>query len=373
MIKRLPIIFLLLIFLGCSTSKKVSRVIDSEIQSEMDRLINDDMPGLLVSVYSKDHGIDWSSTSGVKDKEKKEPLRPAHTFRMASVTKTFVAATILRLWEQGKLDLDHAINKYISEEHVEILKEGGHNPSIITITQLLTHSAGLADHTHTSKYSPEILKSNYVWTRREQLQTLAAFTKPIGKPGEKYTYSDTGYILLGEVIEFVTQKYLGDAIIEELALRKKGLKSIQMEDRSGDFSKNRIHQYWEGIDTYSFNPTFDLYGGGGLLATTHDLSLFYHSLFENQVFQKPSTLEKMLTSVKYTKQQSLDYRMGLWTTEISGMEAYTHAGFWGTQVIYIPEIKTSICVNYSQIWTNRRNAPILETIVGRLKERLKGK
>lgn len=371
MIKRLSFVFLLLTFLGCGTSKKGSNIIDSEIQSEMDRLVRDDMPGLLVSVYSKEHSIDWSSASGVKDKEEKKLLHPEHTFRIASVTKTFVAATILRLWEQGKLDLDDSVSKYISEEHAEILKEGGHIPSNITIAQLLTHSAGLADHTHTPKYSPEILQSNYVWTRTEQLQTLAEFTKPIGKPGEKYAYSDTGYILLGEVIEFVTQKSLGDAIIDELALRKKGLKTIQMEDPSGDFSNNRIHQYWEGIDTYSFNPTFDLYGGGGLLATTHDLSLFYHSLFENQVFQKSSTLEQMLTSVKYTKQQPLDYRMGLWTTEISGMEAYTHSGFWGTQVVYIPEIKTSISVNYSQIWKNRGNAPILETVVNKLKERFK--
>jgi hypothetical protein len=160
----------------------------------MDRLISDDMPGLLVSVYSKEHGIDWNGVSGVKSKDKKEPLRPEHTFRIASVTKTFVAATILRLWEQGKLDLDDSISKYISEEHDEILKEGGHTPSNITIAQLLTHSAGLADHTHTPRYSPEVLKSNYVWTRTEQLQTLAEFTKPIGKPGEKYAYSDTGYI-----------------------------------------------------------------------------------------------------------------------------------------------------------------------------------
>jgi D-alanyl-D-alanine carboxypeptidase len=60
----------------------------------------------------------------------------------------------------------------------------------------------------------------------------------------------------------------------------------------------------------------------------------------------------MLAPLSYPTKPLLDYRMGIWETEIEGMKVYTHSGFWGTQVVYIPTIKTSIAVNYSQRWNN---------------------
>ena len=75
----------------------------------------------------------------------------------------------------------------------------------------------------------------------------------------------------------------------------------------------------------------------------------------------------MLSPVNYQSKQTLDYRIGIWETEIGGMLAYTHTGFWGTQVIYIPEIKTSIAVNYSQKWKTNSFAPIIPIIVDKMK------
>lgn len=122
----------------------------------------------------------------------------------------------------------------------------------------------------------------------------------------------------------------------------------------------------DGEDTYFINPTLDLYGGGGLLSSTRDLSLFYEYLFENKVFHKKSTLKRMLEPIKYSTKQPLDYRIGIWETEIEGIKAYTHTGFWGTQVIYIPSLKTSIAVNYSQRWREKGFAPIIPIIVKQL-------
>ena len=82
---------------------------------------------------------------------------------MASVTKTFVASTILRLWEDKKLKLEDPIIKYISKEHCEILIKGGYAPEKITILHLLTHSSGMAEHTQTEKFKIEYeVKDNHV-------------------------------------------------------------------------------------------------------------------------------------------------------------------------------------------------------------------
>lgn len=349
---------------NCKSSYNIRTINTLDFQQEFDSQVNENMPGILVSIITRDKNnyIEWSGASGLADVKNGVKLLPDQTFRIASVTKTFVATTILRLWEDGKLKLEDPISKFISEEHNKILTSGDYNPEEITIFHLLTHSSGLSEHTKSPKYEFKYLSLNNNWTRTEQLNDLVNFTKPVGKIGEKFSYSDTGYILLGEIIETITQKSLGEAIVEQLRLKKLGLNSIYMEDVKGEYSKNRIHQYLGNEDTYNINPTFDYYGGGGLLANTHDLCLFYQYLFENKVFRKKSTLEKMLSPVNYQNSQTLDYRIGIWKTEISGMTAYTHTGFWGTQVIYIPMIKTSIATNYSQRWSNSSFAPIIPII-----------
>lgn len=365
--KALKLILLsILFFTNCRTDFQPETKDVLNFQSDLDSQVNENMPGILVSVISKDKKINWTGASGFSDKENKTLLTANQVFRIASVTKTFVAATILRLWEDGKLKLDDPISKFISEEHAAILKKGEYNPLEITIFHLLTHSSGLSEHTQSEKYKIDYMLTNHIWSRTEQLNDLIKYTKPIGKVGEQFSYSDSGYGLLGEIIENITHQSLGDAIVEQLNLKKLGLCNIYFEDFKGDFSNKRIHQYLEDKDTYYINPSLDYYGGGGLLSNTHDLSLFYLYLFENKIFHNKATLTKMLSPVSFPSKQSLDYRMGIWKTEIAGMPAYTHTGFWGTQVIYIPQIKTSIAVNYSQKWNKKGYAPVIPTIVEKL-------
>lgn len=358
----------IVLFTNCKSINDNQRKNAIAFQKELDDQVNKNMPGILVSVITNNKNIciNWNGASGFSDVENGVKLLPDQTFRIASVTKTFVAATILRLWEDGKLNLEDPISKYISEEHVNILKTGNYNSEEITVYHLLTHSSGLSDHTQSPKYEFDYLKLNHIWSRTEQLNDLVNYTKPVGKIGEKFSYSDTGYILLGEIIETITNKSLGEAIIEQLKLKKLGLSNIYMEDFKGDYSNKRIHQYLENEDTYYINPSLDYYGGGGLLANTYDLSLFFQYLFEHKIFRYESTLSKMLSPVNYQNKQSLDYRIGIWETEVNGMTAYTHSGFWGTQVIYIPEIKTSIAVNYSQKWKTNSFAPIIPIIVEKI-------
>ena len=349
---------------GCQTPVKYNNeCYSANFQAVIDGEISDSMPGILLNVTSLTHGINWSGASGLNDWQQEISLQADQTFRIASVTKTFVAATVLRLWEENKLSLDDYIAKYISAEHAAILEQGGYNPSQITIRHLLSHTSGMGDHTLTENYTVDFLKDRPVWTRTQTLNDLVTLVEPEGTIGGQFSYSDTGYVLLGEIIETITGQSMGDAILEWLQLKELGLGNTYQEDFDGDFTGNRIHQYYQNQDTYNFHPSFDYYGGGGLLSTTSDLSLFFHSLFNHKVFANASTLDTMLTSEINGADYTMDYRLGIWRIEVNGMEAYTHSGFWGTQVVYIPKMDMAISVNYSQRWQNSSVAPVISKII----------
>ncbi len=360
-IKHLVITAIVTLFIaGCSVKEDNYKAI---IKSALDKEVTEDNPGILVGVNAPDKDIFYSFASGVSDKATRSELSTSQTFRIASVTKTFVAATILRLWEDNRLSLDDPITRYISITHADTLKSDGYDVGNITIRHLLTHSGGLSEHTSSYKFKSDFLKTRHVWSRTEQVNDLVKYSEPVGDIGEKYSYSDTGYILLGEIIESITGKSMGDAIIEQLKLRELGLNDIYMEDFDGDYTGRRVHQYHEGVDTYDFHPSVDYYGGGGLLSTTADLCSFFQSLFNNKIFNNKSTLDTMLKPVEYDTEQSLDYRMGICCIMIDGKKTFSHTGFWGTQVVYIPEIKTAIAANYSQRWSGGGNAPIIPEIL----------
>lgn len=353
-----------LLCVGCNVPvKNQNEKYSAEFQSIIDGEITESIPGILLNVTAPTLGINWSGASGLNDWQQGVPLQAEQTFRIASVTKTFVAATVLRLWEEKKLSLDDYIVQYISAKHAAILEQGGYNPNQFTIRHLLSHTSGLGDHTFTEKYTVDFLKNRPVWTRTEALTDLVTLVKPAGTIGGQFSYSDTGYVLLGEIIETITGQSMGNAILEWLQLKELGLANTYQEDFNGDFTGKRIHQYYQDYDTYNFHPSLDYYGGGGLLSTTSDLSLFFHSLFNQKVFANPSTLDTMLTSVINVDENTMDYRLGIWRVEVNGKEAFTHTGFWGTQAIYIPSLELAISVNYSQRWHNSSIAPAIPKII----------
>lgn len=357
-------VLLVFISVGCNTSmKNQNERYSAGFQLILDGELNDSIPGILLNVTAPKLGIDWSGASGLNDWHQGVPLQADQTFRIASVTKTYVAATILRLWEDKRLSLDDYITKYISAEHAVILEQGGYNPNQITIRHLLSHTSGLGDHTNSNKYTVDFLKNRHVWTRTETIIDLVTLMEPAGEIGAQFAYSDTGYVLLGEIIENITGLSMGDAIMELLQIKKLGLKDTYLEEFDGDFTGKRIHQYHQGHDSYNFHPSLDYFGGGGLLSTTRDLSHFFHSLFNHKVFANRSTLDTMLTSVLKDVELPLDYRLGIWRIEVNGKEAYTHTGFWGTQTVYIPEMDIAVSANYSQRWHNSSIAPAIPRII----------
>lgn len=349
--KKSPI--LLFFFIGFSGLFAQQTSDKQALQSILENQLSPEIPGVLFHIQSGDGEINWSGAAGVSDKASREKLLVDQTFRIASVTKTFVAASILRLWEEGKLQLEDPISKYISAEHAKILGPD-YDLEKISILHVLRHNAGFFDHTHAQVFFEKVLQpGGYEWTRTEQLKLCVEAGEPIGSPGEKFSYSDTGYIILGEIIENIHGKTLGLAVAEILDFEKLGIKNTAFEGLNPKVDQARIHQYFQGQDTYSFHPSMDYFGGGGLLSTTEDLSQFFLALFHGKVFKNSSTLEKMLEAPTYSETPMMDYRIGIYRIEVNGVEAFAHAGFWGTQVVYFPSLDLAMATNYSQIWKGR--------------------
>ena len=106
------------------------------LQDLLESQLNQDNPGILFSVQSGEGSINWSGSAGVSDRVSGQKLSQYQTFRIASVTKTFVAASILRLWEEGKLNLDQPISEHLSPKHVQILLQD-YDLEKISILQVL--------------------------------------------------------------------------------------------------------------------------------------------------------------------------------------------------------------------------------------------
>jgi D-alanyl-D-alanine carboxypeptidase len=318
------------------------------------------VPGVALSIDSSVLDLDWAGAAGVADPESGTPMTVDTPVRIASNTKTYVAAAVLRLAEEGKLDLDDSIADHIPEEQVALLEGDGYEPRAMTVRHLLTHTSGLFDHSSGPQYEEAILADpQRQWTPAEQLRAAVEWGDPLAGPGEVYSYCDTGYVLLGEIIEGASGKPLAAAVHQLLDFHELGLAATWWEhfESAPPGLPARAHQLFGDLDTFDFNPSFDLYGGGGLVATVGDLARFWRELFGAGVFREPKSLVVMRTTVDGVRalpdadpgsQPPGAYRMGIWELDVAGRQAYRHTGFWGTSATFVPDLGLVVAATVNQ-------------------------
>ncbi|MGJ3354802.1 serine hydrolase domain-containing protein [Providencia sp. Je.9.19] len=259
--------------------------------------------------------------------------------RIASNTKTFTAAAILRLAEMQKLSIDGAISHYITPRYNELLSPP-YDTDRITIRHLLNHSSGLLDHADADYLSKVLKHPDHEWSRLEQIELYANKQVPFIAPSESFIYSDTGYILLGDIIERVTGQSLGLAVRELLSFDKIGLNSAYWEYlEQPTHQEPRARQYLGKLDGTDIHASMDAYGGGGLIMSSKQMALFFEALFNGAIFTSSETLETMLSTGNH--QGAEEYRLGIMASVVNGITLYSHLGFWGSVAYYAPEAKIS--------------------------------
>ncbi len=302
------------------------------------------LPGIVVAVESKTMGRTWQVAAGMSDSARRVPLSPQQPMRIASNAKTFVAAAVLRLMEQGRLSLGDPLSKHLPASLDALLRSDGYRTDSITIEQVLSHRAGFNEHPAVPSYVARLrTHPTYRWTREEQLRWLVDSLSPVGPPGAQFRYSDSGYTLLGAIVERYTGQPLGPAVRALVGFERLGLTGTWWEtmEPAPRGVAERAHQYLNGFDSYGIDPSFDLYGGGGIVAPMSDVARFLSALLDGKVFARPATLETMLAP---RSTEMAGYGLGIFGANIGGLRGRGHSGFWGTTAMVFPEAGVTIAI-----------------------------
>ena len=290
----------------------------------------------------------YQNSIGFSNISKKIKADKFTRYRIGSVTKTFTAAIILKLIEEGKLDFTTLLSTYFPE----IV-----NAKKINIENLLYHRSGLHNVTNEAGFEIWISKP------RSRKEMLAKFIKNGAdfEPNERTEYSNTNYILLSYIAEDIEKqsyaRLLENKIINQIGLKKTAFGGEINSDKNEAFSYYLEDNKWKPI-TIETNLSGTM-GAGGIVSTSKDLTVFYDNLFSQKIISK-SSLTKMTT---------LKSNMGMGVSELvfKGMKIYGHDGAldgFRSIAAYIPEKKIAIAftLNASNTSTTGLLITILETL-----------
>lgn len=272
-------------------------------------------PGITVAYVLPDSKIETLAI-GLADLEEKSKMTVNSKMLAASIGKSFVGALVINLYKEGKIKLDDYLSKWVG--HHEWFSRLP-NCQTIQLHHLLTHSSGLPDHVHMQNFSSWYKKN---WQNKDKdifkPEVLIGFVldqKPLFEPGKGWNYSDTGYILLGLVIEEVTKnkyyKEIENRFIKPFNLSKTspsdnpilpGLVAgyTSVNNSFGLPAKTTIKQ-----GELIWNPIME-WTGGGLISNSKDLAIWAKLLYEGHAM-KDSYLEDLLKSVPIDKEKPKVY------------------------------------------------------------------
>ena len=315
-------------------------------------------PGHLMWVISPEYT--GGAAFGTLELGASAPLEVDTPIRVASVTKTFVAASVLRLAETGRLGLDDPISQHLSPIYLGMLSGDGYDVDAISVRHLLTHTSGIADYAgYEENYEGEFQRRieadpTFQWDRELEVQFAVDNYDPLAEPGAEFHYADTGYVLLGDLLErAMGVTSYGAAIAELVGFDELGLTSTFVErlDRPAP-DKPLGHQYIGTLDYTNIDPGQDMYGGGGMVSTTREISMFFDALLGGRVFDKPETLTEMITPAADAEPGSEAASEGLGiflVTSPSGETCYSHTGYGGTTAITCPDSGITMTITVQQV------------------------
>jgi CubicO group peptidase (beta-lactamase class C family) len=271
------------------------------------------IPGLSLAVV-KDGQVVKAKGYGLANVELNVPASAETVYQSGSVGKQFTATAVLMLVEEGKIGLEDPIGKYL-DNAPEIWKD-------ITIRHLLTHTSGIKN------FGEKDLNYRLDYTDEELVGKAASFPLDFA-PGEKWSYSNTGYVLLGIVVEKASGKFYGDVLRERVfAPLKMDTARVISED---DIIANRAAGYRlvKGVlkNQEYVSPSLNRTADGSLYFTVLDLVKWDAALRDGKLLRK-SSYDPMWTPVTLRSGKTRPYGFGWMFDEIRGHKIIEHGGAW---------------------------------------------
>ncbi|HDR7914975.1 TPA: beta-lactamase family protein [Bacillus wiedmannii] len=279
-------------------------------------------PGILAK--TSEGGKTWSYAAGVANLSSKKPMKTDFRFRIGSVTKTFTATVVLQLAEENRLNLDDSIEKWLPG----VIQGNGYDDKQITIRQLLNHTSGIAEYTRSKSFNLMDTKKSY---RAEELVKMGSSMPPDFAPGKSWSYSNTGYVLLGILIETVTgnsyAEEIENRIIEPLELSNTFLPGNSSVIPGTKHARGYIQLDGasEPKDVTYYNPSMGS-SAGDMISTADDLNKFFSYLLGGKLI-KEQQLKQMLTTVPTGEAALGRYGLGIYETKLpNGVSIWGHGG-----------------------------------------------
>lgn len=286
-----------------------------------------DGPGAIVLVYEKGKPV-YSAGRGLADVAAKRPLDPASAMRLGSITKQFTAAVVMQLVEEGKVRLDDPLSAYLPD----FPKPGAD----ATVRQLLNHTSGVKSYTAL----PEAMTA--AATPRTTAEMIALFkdAKPEAPNGARWAYNNSGYVLLGAIIEKATGEPWHAEVDRRIA-RPLGLTSLRYGGLP-DAEKGMANGYsrdeaGKPVPARPIHMSFP-HAAGALVSTTEDLARFGRALSAGKVV-KPASYALMAAPTRLADGKTEPYGFGLIPGKVRGRPLVGHdGGIFGfsTDGIYLP-------------------------------------
>ena len=328
MLKRIVLIILYSALLSVSYGQSKQ---DKQLVKVLDGLLSDKFkpkdPGCAVLVAKKGNII-YKKAFGSADLELKVDAKPAMIFRLGSTSKQFTAVAILQLVEQGKISLQDSVQKFI--------KDFPSKNHMISIEHLLTHTSGITEYMQLDIPDPFIRRKDL--SPKEVIDLFK--NEPLEfQPGSKFKYSNSGYFLLGYILEIVTGKKYSD-LIQEIIITM-GLTNTYYDDLV-KVIPNRVKGYKKEGDRYENADYLSMtipFAAGALISNVDDLYKWHRGLY-NYTLIKKETLEKAFTPFKLTDGTYSVYGYGWFIIDMDGSQSIQHggniAGFKSNE-IYFPK------------------------------------
>lgn len=289
---------------------------------------------------------------------------PGAPFRIASITKPFVAATVHRLAAAGRLSPWATIRSSIAPATATLLAGHGYDPDAITIAQLLSHTSGLCDHTLLPEYTAAVLAApQRRWSRAEQIRLACERGRPVAAPGAVYQYSDTGYVLLGEIVERAADRPLASAVRATVDFDALGLAATWWESlEPPGVSTPLAHQYRGDVDISAYDPSFDLHGGGGLVSTVDDLARFVRELVLGRVLERRTLAAALMAPAAARPADAPARTHGylLATFTSAGRSVLGHTGHWNSVMLCSPADQVAVAATLNDDAAELR--PVLDEL-----------
>jgi len=283
--------------------------VDEFVKSEMEK---QRIPGVAVAIV-KSGRIVLAKGYGLANVEHQVPVKPETIFQSGSVGKQFTATAVMMLVEEGKLSLDDPITKYFTEAPASWQN--------ITIRHLLTHTAGTTDYPNDFDFRRD-------YTEDELLKRAESIPLAF-QPGEKWSYSNLGYVLLGILIHKVSGRFYGD-VLQERIFRPLGMTTARIISEA-DIIPNRAAGYRLVKDELKNQewvaPSLNTTADGALYLSVYDMAKWDAALYTEKLLKR-SSLDQMWTRVKLNDGKSENYGFGWAVNKVRGHRLIEHGGSW---------------------------------------------